>query len=185
MKYTDLKPGTVFVKDGAPWLVLSSAFTKKHRQAGTVRLRTRNLISGKILEMSAQASDEFKEANVEKTPAVFIYERKGEYWFHEAGNKQTRFLLTEEALGTQTEFLKPNTEITALKFNEKIFGIELPIKIDLKVTEAPPSIKGNTSQGGTKSVIVETGAKINTPLFIEEGDVIRVNTETGEYVERA
>ncbi len=82
------------------------------------------------------------------------------------------------------QFLKKDLEIKAFKFKDKIINIELPIKIDLKVIEAPPNIKGDTAQGGTKTVILETGAKINVPLFIKEGDIIRINTQTGEYVER-
>ena len=80
--------------------------------------------------------------------------------------------------------MKPNTEVTAYKFNDDIINVELPIKMDLKVTEAPPALKGNTAQGGNKSVTLETGAKVNVPLFVEEGDIIRVNTQTGQYIER-
>ena len=81
-------------------------------------------------------------------------------------------------------FLKSNLEITALKFKGKLINIELPIKVDYKIIEAPPAIKGDTAQGGAKAVTIETGAKINVPLFIDEGDIIKVNTQTGEYVER-
>jgi elongation factor P len=115
---------------------------------------------------------------------TFIYESKGEYWFHEKGKPQNRFMLSKEILGNATQFLKKNTEIKAYKWGEKVIDIELPIKMDFVVSEAPPAVKGNTAQGGTKAVTLETGAKINTPLFIEEGDTIRINTTTGEYVER-
>ena len=81
-------------------------------------------------------------------------------------------------------YLKPNTEVVTLSFNDNIIGVEIPVKIDLKVKEAAPGFKGNTAQGGTKEVIVETGHKLQVPLFINEGDVIRINTETGQYTER-
>ena len=87
-------------------------------------------------------------------------------------------------MGDRGKFLKPNIKVTTWLFNEKVIRIELPVKMDFKVIEAPPSIKGNTAQGGTKSVTIEGGAKINAPLFINEGDTVRVNTETGLYVER-
>ena len=87
-------------------------------------------------------------------------------------------------MGDQAEFLKPNLEVLAIMFDEKIINIELPIKIDCRVIEAPPALRGDTAQGGAKTVVIETGAKIIAPLFIGEGDVIRVNTQTGEYAER-
>jgi len=88
-------------------------------------------------------------------------------------------------LGGGGQFLKPNTEVTTVVFNEEVIKVSLPIKMDFEVTEAPPAIKGNTAQGGTKLITIEGGAKVNAPLFINSGDVIRINTETGQYVERA
>jgi elongation factor P len=87
-------------------------------------------------------------------------------------------------LGEGRKFLKPNSLIEAKGFEGNIFGINLPIKIELKVTEAPPAVKGDTAKGGNKLVTLETGATVNAPLFVNEGDIIRINTETGEYVER-
>jgi elongation factor P len=88
-------------------------------------------------------------------------------------------------VGEGGKFLKPNTEVETQSFNDSIFTVKLPIKMELKVVEAPPDVRGNTAQGGSKIVKLETGADINAPMFIKEGDVIRINTETGEYVERA
>ena len=105
-------------------------------------------------------------------------------YLDEKGNPKNRFPLKMAIIGEAAQFLKTNLEVTAYKFKEKIINVELPIKIDLKVTEAPPALKGNTAQGGTKSVMLETGAKLNVPLFINEGDVVRVNTQSGEYIER-
>ena len=93
-------------------------------------------------------------------------------------------MIKEELLGNSAKFLKPNTEVKSTKFDGKVIGVELPIKMDFKVIEAPPAIKGNTAQGGTKLVTLETGAKINVPLFINEDDVVRINTQTGEYARR-
>ena len=87
-------------------------------------------------------------------------------------------------LGESGHFLKDNTEVVTEAFNGKIFHVKLPIKVELKVTEAPPDVRGNTAQGGSKVVVLETGANLDVPMFVNEGDVIRVNTETGEYVER-
>lgn len=184
LSYNDLKPGILFVKEGAPHEVLEYSFVRMQQRKPVVQLKIKNLISGKVLDYTAHQTDEFEEAEIEKNSVRFLYGHRGEYWFSAAGNPKDRFLLKEEILGENALFLKQNTEVMAFKFNGKIINIELPVKIDLKVTEAPPSLKGNTAQGGNKSVILETGAKISVPLFINEGDIVRVNTATHEYVER-
>ncbi len=184
LAYTDLAKGTLFIMDGAPYEVLESHFSRMQQRKAVVQTRIRNLITGKMLDRNFQPSDSFEEAEIDRKSAMFIYVSKGEYWFHEEGNPKNRFSLDAELLGDRGQFLKPNTLITTWVFKEKVIKIDLPIKMDYKVIEAPPSIKGNTAQGGTKSVVIEGGAKLNVPLFINEGDMIRVNTETGQYVER-
>lgn len=182
--YTELKKGVVFVLDGDPYEVIESNFLRMQQRKAVVQTKIRNLVTGKILDRNWQASDNFEEAEVERKNAVFIYQNRGEFWFNEKGNPKNRFMLSSEAVGEQGQFLKPNTEVTTFVFKEKVIKIEIPIKMEFKVIEAPPGIKGNTAQGGTKVVTIEGGAKINAPLFIEEGEMIRVNTQTGEYVER-
>lgn len=184
LSYNELKIGTVFVKDGDPFRVLEYAFIRMQQRKPVAQLKIKNLLSGKVQEFAAHQNDAFEEAEIIAMPVKFIYENRGELWFHETGNPKNRFQLSAEILGTAVQFLKPNTELTADKFGEKIINIELPIKMDLKVIEAPPSLKGNTAQGGTKLATLETGAKVDVPLFINEGDVVRVNTSTGEYIER-
>ena len=194
LSYNELKVGTVFIKDGAPYEVLEYQFVRMQQRKPVAQLKIKNLISGKVQNYSAHQNESFEEAEIEILPVNFIYHNNGEYWFHEAGNPKARFMLTDEVVSDAGLYLKPNTEIKAFKFSakggsasggkEKIINIEPPIKVDLKVIEAPPAIKGNTAQGGTKTVTLETEAKINVPLFINEGDVVRVNTITGDYVER-
>ena len=129
--------------------------------------------------------DKLEEAEIDTKEVTYLYNNKGEWWFCEGDDRSKRFSLTAEQVGDGGEFLKENTEVEALAFNDNIFAIKLPPKVDLKVTEAPPSIRGNTSSGGTKQVTLETGAVVNVPLFIEEGEIIRVNTETRSYSERS
>ena len=114
----------------------------------------------------------------------YLYSNRGEWWFCEENNPGVRFKITEEVLGDKRQFLKANSIVEAKLFDEKIFGVDLPIKVELKVTDAPPAVKGDTAKGGNKIVTLETGATINAPLFVNENDIIRINTETGEYVER-
>jgi elongation factor P len=184
LAYTELKKGVLFVLDGDPYEVIEMNFLRMQQRKATVNTKIRNLITGKILDRNWQASDSFEEAEVERKSATFIYANRGEMWFHEKGNPKARFMLPQEVLGDSAQFLKPNTEVTTFIFKGKVIKIDIPIKMEFKVIEAPPGIKGNTAQGGTKTVTIEGGAKIAAPLFIEEGEVIRVNTQTGEYVER-
>ncbi len=184
LSYTDLTKGVLFIMDGSPYEVVDMHFLRMQQRKAVVQTRIRNLITGKLLDRNFQASDSFEEAEVERKTANFIYESKGEYWFHEEGNPKNRFSLKSEIMGEQGRFLKPNTKVTTIVFQGKVIQVEIPVKMEFKVTEAPPAIKGNTAQGGSKQVTIEGGAKINVPLFVNEDDLIRINTQTGEYVER-
>lgn len=185
LSYTDLTKGVMFVMDGQPYEVLESHFLRMQQRKAVVQTKIRNLITGKVLDRNFQPSDSSEETEVEKQNAVFIYKSKGECWFHDEKDKSKRFALKDEVIGEPSQFLKQNTVVTTLMFNGKVIAVRLPIKMTLEVTEAPPAIKGNTAQGGTKVVTLETGTKISTPLFVNAGDKIIVNTQTGEYVERA
>lgn len=186
LTYTDLKPGTNFIKDGEPYAVLKYTHVKKQRGAPVVQLEIKNLISGKTKELTARQKEKFEETEIEEVPSEFIYykERNGEYWFKREDNPSDRFFLSEEQVKDSKKYLKQGLEVKVLKFKGEPVNLKLPVKVDLEVIQAPPAVKGNTAEGGTKRVEVETGCKITTPLFVEKGDVIRVNTETGEYAER-
>lgn len=184
LSINDLKNGSLVVVDGEPYTLMSIKHLHMGRGGASLQTKIRNLRTGQVYERNFKPADEFKEAEIEKITSRFLYENRGLYWFNEVGNPKNRFSLKFEKIGDSAQFLKPNLEVQAVKFENKIINIELPIKADYKVIEAPPAIRGDTAQGGTKTVIIETGAKISTPLFINEGDVIRINTQTGEYVER-
>jgi elongation factor P len=184
LAYTDLTKGVLFIMDGAPYEVIETHFLRMQQRKAVVQTRIRNLITGKLLDRNFQASDSFEEAEIERKHAIFIYESKGQYWFHEENNPKARFALEADVAGEQAQFLKPNTRVQTMVFKDKVIKIEIPVKMDFKVIEAPPSLKGNTAQGGNKVVTIEGGAKISAPLFVNEGDMIRVNTQTGDYVER-
>src|SRR6202012_3128566 len=132
--------------------------------------------------------DKAEEADITKKDVKFLYHNKGEYWFADPTDPKNRFKLDEAIIGDGKKFLVDNMLVTSLVWEyddeEKIIGIKLPIKVELKVTEAPPNMKGNTASGGGKVVTLETGSTITVPFFIEAGEKIRINTETGEYVER-
>lgn len=182
--YNQLKPGVVFILDGSPYEVVSAEFLRMQQRKPVVRGKIKNLISGKIIDRTFASNESFEEADIEKRKVKYIYNHRGKFFFHEENNPASRFDLPAEKIGESVKYLKPGALVDIMVFNGEIISVSLPIKIDFKVIQAPPSLKGNTVQGGTKQVTLETGAKVNAPLFIEAGDVIRVNTKTGEYVER-
>lgn len=174
---------------GEPFEILSVNHLHVGRGSASIQTKMRNLKTGQVFERNYKSSDEFKEADIEKQWVVFIYESKGMYWFHEKGDPGKRFSLSSDVLGDRAMFVKPKMEVTAvflIKASEEkeVVSIELPIKENYVVTEAPPTVRGNTAQGGNKQVTIEGGATVTAPLFVNTGDIIRVNTETGEYVER-
>ena len=144
----------------------------------------KSLITGKVLERNFHQGDVFEEADLRKKEAKFLYAHRDKFFFCEKDDSSKRFDLDQEQIGEIRKFLKPNQIVEKIEFNGKIINISLPIKLSLKVTEAPPGVRGDRSEGGNKQIVLETGAKINAPLFIKEGDIIEVNIETGEYVRR-
>lgn len=180
----ELKKEDYIVVGGEPYVILDKEHSHMQQRRAVVRLKIKNLKNGKVLDKSFQSSDSLEEADILKEAAVFIYSNRNEYWFHKKGDPSARFSLGREAIGDLAEFLKPKMEVVILVFGEKIININLPVKAEYKVVEAPPAIKGVTAAGGTKQVKIESGAAVNVPMFIEEGDKIIVNTKKGEYVGR-
>ncbi len=185
LAYNELKPGVFIIFEGQPYEVLEFAFLRMQQRKPVSKTKLKNLITEKVKEQTFHQNDNIEEAELDKMKTCFIYESKGAYWFNEVGNPKNRFSFTKEEIGSGAEFLKSNMEITAISFDGKIINIELPIKVAYKIIEAPPAIKGNTAQGGDKVVVIETGAKVTVPFFVNQDDIILVNTQTGEYVERA
>lgn len=194
LEYNEITVGKFIIWNNEPWEVLSSHVFRKQQRKPVNATKLKNLITGRVTENSFHQSEKAEEADLENKDIKFIYSNpaKNEYWFNEARDPSKRFTLTEDQVGFGAKFLKKDALVKAMVFDPstssgqaRIIGVKLPIKIELKVVEAPPATRGNTAQGGSKQVKLETGASISTPLFINEGDTIRVNTETGEYVERA
>lgn len=184
ISYNELRPGMVIEYQGGVYAVLESEFLRMQQRKPVMKTKLRDIFSGKVKELSFQPSDQLQEAQISRLEKRFIYENRGEYWFDDPSNPRDRFSLSTEQVGENARFLKQNMLITVLVYNDKIVSLELPIKVDLKVVEAPPAIKGDTASGGGKPVTLETGAKITAPFFVGEGDIVRVNTQTGEYAER-
>ena len=177
LQYNEITTKKAVVMDGDPYLVLSSALSKKDRQKASNNVKMKNLRTGGVVDRTFHQSDTLEEADIEKRDVKFLYENRGEYFFCPPDNPRDRFSFEKDIIGEQAIFLKENSVVEALVFNDEIMSISLPIKVDLEVTEAAPAVKGNTSSGATKEVTLESGAVIQVPMFINEGDVVRVNTE--------
>ncbi|MEK7610425.1 MAG: hypothetical protein AAB468_01615 [Patescibacteria group bacterium] len=184
LDYNDVKPRKYIVLDDEPYEVLEAHVFRKQQRKPVNATKLRHLISGSVREHSFAVSDKVEEAIIDEKEITYLYSNRGEDWFCETSDKAKRFKLANENIGDKLTYVKPNSNIKLLMFGERFVGIKIPVKVELTVKEAPPTVRGNTVQGGVKQVILETGATINTPMFINSGDTIRINTDTGEYVER-
>ncbi len=184
LKHNEIRKGKIIVLGEDPYEVTKYSHVVKGRGKSVVQTQLKNMRSGNVLQKTFHPGETAEEAELEKMNAVFVYSNKDKYVFHEEGYPSKRFELTEDQVDDKKGYLKEKTAVTTLLFKEKIIGIFLPIKMNFKVAEAPPGVKGNRAEGGTKVITLETGKNIDAPLFIEEGDVVEINTETGEYVRR-
>ncbi len=166
-------------------MVLETHHLKMQQRRPVVQTKFRNLLNGKQLERNFAQSDVFEEADIARKEVRFLYNHRDEYWFADPKNPSDRFKLDKALIADQAQFLRPNTVLEALSWNDEVITVTLPIKMNFKVVEAPPSTRGDTATGGSKQVKLDSGATMNVPLFINEGDEIVLNTETGQYVERA
>ena len=184
LSYSELKKGTRILLKGQPYEILECAPLFKGRGHSVLQVKIKNLITETVISETFHPSDTFDEPEILKIELKYLYSHRNNHIFSEKENPSKRFELKEEQIGESSQFLKQNQIVDGIIFENKLVNISLPIKIALKVIEAPPAIKGQSAQAGTKPATLETGAKINVPLFIEEGDIIEINTETGEYVRR-
>ena len=199
LEYNEIRERKIIIYNDEPCEVVESHVARTQQRKPQNQVKLKSLISGKTFNATFHSTDRALEADINKKEIKFLYKNRGEYWFCDPNNPRDRYKLDEKLIGDAARFLKENTIVTALTWGEdeanppshkasggqgKIISLKLPIKIELKVKEAPPSIKGDTAGTGGKQIVLETGAIITAPLFINIDDVIVVNTETGEYVER-
>jgi len=195
LSYNEIKERKYIILGGDPYEVLKSQVSRKQAQKPTNQTKLRNLISQNVVEKNFHSSENVEEAEVFRKKAFYIFPKfnrqtsLNEYWFHDTKDKSNRYMIPAKIIEEKIKFIKENSEIELLMFedddgNEIPISVVLPIKIKLKVVEAPPAVKGNTATGANKLVVTETGLTVTTPIFINEGDYIIVNTTTGAYVER-
>jgi len=189
LQYNEIREKKIIIYNDEPCEVVDSHVARTQQRKPQNQVKLKSLISGKTISATFHVSDTADEAEIEKRDVTFLYHNRGEYWFCDPNDKSKRFKLDSNLLNTNTiKFLKENGNVTALVWNnddeEKTIGLTLPIKMEFKVKEAPPAVRGDTSKSGNKIITLENGTTLNAPMFINEGNTIRVNTETGEYVER-
>ncbi|MHA2610095.1 MAG: elongation factor P [bacterium JZ-2024 1] len=179
----DLRSGMVVMLDGVYYLVLEASHYKPGKGQAFVRTRLKDMKTGMTVDKNLKADEDIERPFFERKPGTFLYRAGSSFHFMD-NETYEEVVLNDEVVGDASRFLKENSEVFFLSVEHQILGIELPTFIELKVVEAPPGVKGDTVSGGNKLVTLETGAQIRVPLFIKEGDVIQVDTRTGEYVRR-
>lgn len=180
----DIKIGKVLDMDGAPFQVLNTDHLQMGRGSAVLRTKLRHLVDGSVREHTFKAGDKVEEADLSRTQANFLYREDNQFHFMDNATFE-QFAFEQSQIGDISNYVKEGDDVAVLNFNGVPVTISLAPKVELKVVEAPPGVKGDSAANATKRVKLETGYELAVPLFIKEGEVIRVNTETGEYVERA
>ncbi len=191
LDYNEIRIKKFISYEDEPFEVIDSHVARKQMGKPTNKVKMKSLTSGRVIEITFHAADTVEEADMSQRPLTYLYyqDKKDEYWFADAENPKDRFTLPATTIGDGIRYIKENSQVNALVFTDeegedKIIGIKYPLKVELRVTEAPPNTRGDTATGGKKMVTLETGVTMNAPLFINEGDLVLVNIETGEYSER-
>lgn len=180
----DFRTGLTVEIDGDAWQVVEFQHVKPGKGAAFVRSKLKNVKTGSVVEKTFRAGEKLPKAHVDKREMQFLYNSADEYVFMD-NQSYEQITLTREQLGDGLKYLKENMNIHVLVFQEAVIGLEMPNFVELKVADCEPGIKGDTASGASKGATMETGAVIQVPLFINVGDVIRIDTRTGLYMERA
>ena len=179
----DFRNGITFELDGQVFQVVEFQHVKPGKGAAFVRTKIKNVITGTILEKSFNPADKMPKAHIERKDMQYLYNDDGLYYFMDT-ETYDQLPIEQETVGDSLKFVKENEVCKVLSFKGNVFGIEPPMFVELEIISTEPGFKGDTATGATKPATVETNAQIKVPLFVEIGDVIRIDTRTGEYMER-
>ena len=184
INFSDLNRGLVIELDGAPWMVMDYERHKMQQRAPVTRIKMKNLLSGAVVERTFQRYDtDFTVADIDNRPTQYLY-TDGQYYYFLDQETFDQYELTTEILGDSLGYLKENALVEVVFYKGAAITVNLPTHVELEVTETPPSFRGDTAQGGNKPATLETGLRINVPMFITPGTVVRVDTRSGAYTER-
>lgn len=183
MTTSDFKKGLAIRYNGDTYVIVGYQFVNPGKGAAFTRTKLKNVMTGKALEVSFRSDEQVEEANMEYKKCQYLYNDGSEFHFMDTSSYE-QFMIPADIIAEQADYMMDGGDVTVVFVDNKPVSLQLPPKMNFKVTQSPPGEKGDTATGGTKQVTIETGAKVAAPLFIKEGDTIRVNTDTGEYVER-
>ncbi len=185
LSINSLKTGATFVYNGDPYVVLKHDFIKMAQSRGMMRATIKNIKTGKVIEETFKGQEKLESADLNRSKATFLYREGDNFYFMDAASFD-QFFVTAEQLADKKNYLKDGLEVEVLNFNGVPINIELPKKINAKVVLAPPGIRGDTAQGSvTKKATLDTGQVVDVPLFIDQGEEVIINTETGKYISKA
>ena len=180
----DFRNGSTFELDGNVVSVVSFQHVKPGKGAAFVRTKIKNVITGAVIERTFNPSDKYQEAFIERREMQYLYNDGGLYYFMD-NETYEQIPINSSVFGDNFKFVKENMVCKVLSYKSNVFGVEPPLFVELLVTQTDAGFKGDTATNATKPAVLETGAEIRVPLFIEEGNMIRIDTRTGEYIERA
>lgn len=179
----DFRNGVTFEMDGNVMQVIEFQHVKPGKGAAFVRTKLRNVISGAVVEKTFSPTEKFESAFVERKDMQFLYEDSGLYYVMD-NDTYEQIPLGSDVIGNAFRFVKESMNVRVLSYKGNVFGVEPPMFVELEVTATEPGVKGDTATGASKPATLETGAEIKVPLFINEGDILKIDTRTGEYLER-
>lgn len=180
----ELKTGVTIELDSGLWSVVEFLHVKPGKGAAFVRTKLKNVETGNVMEKTFRAGEKLPKAVIEKREMQYLYGSEDEYVFMD-NESFDQISLTKKQIGDGLKYLKENTNVYILRHDIRIIGVDIPNFVELEVTDTPPGEKGNTATGGTKPAVLETGATVNVPFFVNNGDKIRVDTRTNSYLDRA
>lgn len=179
----DLRSGHKVELSGEPYIVVDAQHVKPGKGGAFCRTKLKSLKSGNVIERTLRVGEKLEEPNLEEKEVQYLYSAEGQYWFMDIKTFEQLFL-REDQLGESKNYIKENMVLKILYFNENPIGIDLPLSVELAIVKTEPGIRGDTATGGSKPAVLETGAVVKVPLYLNEGDIIKVDTRTGEFIER-
>ena len=180
----DFRKGLKIELEGEPYIITDFLHVKPGKGGAFIRTKLKSLVTGNVIDRTFRSGEKVQTPSLEEKTMQYLYHEGDAYHFMDSGTYE-QFTLSGELLGSDSNFLQENVEVEILFHNGQPIGVELPLFVELRIVQTEPGVKGDTASGGTKPATLETGAVIQVPLFLNEGDVIKVDTRTGEYIERA
>ena len=180
----DFRPGVTIEIDGQVWQVVEFQHVKPGKGAAFVRTKLKNVINGGVVERTFRPTEKFPAARIDRVDMQYLYADGDLYNFMDV-NTYEQIALSSDVVGDALKFVKENETVKVCSYNGKVFSVEAPLFVELEITDTEPGFKGDTATGATKPATLETGAQINVPLFVNQGDRVKIDTRTGEYLSRA